>query len=65
MKKRHPLHNYVAALLAKRNQPVKLTKEELDYARAKNFSMVMGKGYVELCLLEAPRSIMPFEQKED
>lgn len=65
MKKRHPLHDYIVAQLAREGQPVKLTKSELDYACRENYSIVLTKDYVELAVSKKPRSIMPFEQRFD
>jgi hypothetical protein len=65
MKKRDPLMDYVVALLVRGNNSVILTKEELQRARRKNFSVTIGKDFVQLAILRDTRSIMPFEQKKD
>jgi hypothetical protein len=65
MKKRDPLLNYIVALLMRGDSPVKLTKAELQKARHRNFSITLGKDYVQLALLKGTPSIMPFEQRKD
>jgi hypothetical protein len=55
--------DYICALLIRGgNQPVKLTSEELEAARKRNFFSVLSQEYVELGLLGEAKEIKPFEQ---